>query len=129
MAGLVISLEAKVGDRIEKGDRIAVIEAMKMRRPIHSPRSGTVQEILVKEGETVEADNILMALNRMFNKILIANRGEIAIRVTRACREMGISSVAVFSEADKDALFTKYADESYPIGPAAANQSYLNIRR
>jgi pyruvate/oxaloacetate carboxyltransferase len=62
MAGLVISLEAKVGDRIENGDRIAVIEAMKMRRPIHSPRSGTVQEILVKEGETVEADNILMAL-------------------------------------------------------------------
>jgi pyruvate carboxylase subunit A len=65
----------------------------------------------------------------MFNKILIANRGEIAIRVARACREMGISSVAVFSEADRDALFTKFADESYPIGPAAANQSYLNIAR
>jgi pyruvate carboxylase subunit A len=65
----------------------------------------------------------------MFNKVLIANRGEIAIRVARACREMGISSVAVFSEADKDALFTKYADESYPIGPAAVNQSYLNIPR
>jgi pyruvate/oxaloacetate carboxyltransferase len=62
MAGLVISLEVKVGDRIEKGNQIAVIEAMKMRRPIHSPRSGIVQEILVKEGETVEADNVLMAL-------------------------------------------------------------------
>jgi pyruvate carboxylase subunit A len=63
----------------------------------------------------------------MIEKILIANRGEIAIRVMRACREMGIASVAVFSEADKDALFTKYADESHLIGPAAASQSYLNI--
>jgi pyruvate carboxylase subunit A len=63
----------------------------------------------------------------MIKKILIANRGEIAVRVMRACREMGIASVAVFSEADKDALFAKYADESHWIGPAAASQSYLNI--
>ena len=63
------------------------------------------------------------------NKILIANRGEIAIRVMRACREMGIASVAVFSEADKDALFVKYADESFPIGPAPSSMSYLNIEK
>jgi pyruvate carboxylase subunit A len=63
------------------------------------------------------------------NKILIANRGEIAIRVMRACREMGIASVAVFSEADKDALFVKYADESYPIGPAPSSMSYLKIEK
>jgi pyruvate carboxylase subunit A len=63
------------------------------------------------------------------NKILIANRGEIAIRVMRACREMGIPSVAVYSEADKDALFTKYADEAYCIGPPPATASYLNIRK
>ena len=65
----------------------------------------------------------------MVNKILIANRGEIAIRVMRACREMGIASVAVYSEADKEALFTKYADEAYCIGPPPATASYLNIRK
>jgi pyruvate carboxylase subunit A len=65
----------------------------------------------------------------MIHKILIANRGEIAIRVMRACREMGIISVAVYSEADKEALFTKYADEAYCIGPPPATVSYLNIKK
>ncbi len=63
----------------------------------------------------------------MFNKILIANRGEIAIRVMRACRELGISTVAVYSEADKNALFAKYADEAVFIGPAPSRESYLKI--
>jgi acetyl-CoA carboxylase, biotin carboxylase subunit len=62
----------------------------------------------------------------MFSKILIANRGEIAIRIIRACKEMGIATVAVFSEADRDALHVSLADESYCIGPAPAAQSYLN---
>jgi acetyl-CoA carboxylase, biotin carboxylase subunit len=63
----------------------------------------------------------------MFEKILIANRGEIALRVQRACRELGIKTVAVHSEADKDTKYVKLADESVCIGPAASNLSYLNI--
>ncbi len=65
----------------------------------------------------------------MFQKILIANRGEIAVRIIRACREMGIKTVAVYSEADKDALHTLLADEAICIGPAPSAQSYLNMER
>ena len=63
----------------------------------------------------------------MFSKILIANRGEIAVRVIRACKEMGISTVAVFSEADREALHVSLADESVCIGPAPVQESYLNM--
>ena len=59
----------------------------------------------------------------MFKKILIANRGEIAVRVMRACREMGIKTVAVFSDVDRDALHVRFADEAYCIGPPPARES------
>ncbi|MCP4584006.1 MAG: acetyl-CoA carboxylase biotin carboxylase subunit, partial [candidate division Zixibacteria bacterium] len=65
----------------------------------------------------------------MFKKILIANRGEIAIRVAAACRQLGILSVAVYSEPDRTAKHVRYTDEAYLIGPAAPLESYLNINR
>ena len=63
----------------------------------------------------------------MFKKVLIANRGEIALRVIRACKELGIKTVAVYSTADKESLHVKFADEAVCIGPALSSQSYLSI--
>ena len=64
----------------------------------------------------------------MFKKVLIANRGEIAVRIIRACRELGIHTVAVYSTADRNALHAQIADEAVCIGPAPSKDSYLNVR-
>ena len=65
----------------------------------------------------------------MFSKILIANRGEIALRIVRACRELGIRTVSVYSQADAESLHVRFADEAICIGQAAGKNSYLNISK
>lgn len=65
----------------------------------------------------------------MFRKVLIANRGEIAVRIIRACREMGIRTAAVYSEADRDAMHVRLADEAVCIGPASPKDSYLRMEQ
>ena len=65
----------------------------------------------------------------MSHKLLIANRGEIACRIIKTCRKIGIKTVAIYSDADTNALFVKMADEAYNVGPSPSSQSYLNINK
>ena len=116
-----------VGKTVKKGDIVCIIEAMKVMNEIKAPCDGTVTSILVENEALVEYDQALMVIEEKFKKILIANRGEIAVRIIRCCKEMGIEAVAVYSSADATSLHVQLADEAYCIGPAKSSESYLNM--
>src|SRR5712692_2904457 len=82
---------------------------------------------MVNQWSSVNRYSELSRPRKLFKKILIANRGEIALRIIRACRELGISTVAVHSTADANALHVRFADEAVCIGPPPSKDSYLNI--
>ena len=122
----------EVGATVKEGDPICIVEAMKIMNEIEADAAGTITKVLVENGQAVEygqapVHHRVSAPPTMFKKILIANRGEIALRIQRACREMGIRSVVVYSEADRDAKYVKLADEAVCIGPPPSALSYLNM--
>ena len=103
-------------------------EASKASRTVTIPLK-EYDEIKREEGFIKNQTFIEVILIHMINKILIANRGEIAVRIIRTCREMGIKTVAIFSEIDRTSPHVLKADEAYCVGPAPSIESYLNINK
>ena len=127
----------EVGDTVKEGETLCIIEAMKLMNEIEADAAGTSRRSWSRTASrsstasrcSSSTDGALTwrEARQVFDKILIANRGEIALRIQRACRELGIKTVVVHSEADRDAKYVQLADESVCIGPPPSAQSYLNI--
>ena len=122
------------GDPVKEGQVLCIIEAMKLMNEIEAEVSGEIVKMFVSNGQPVEYGMPLFGIRKtlmntqfMFKKILIANRGEIALRVICACKELGIKAVAIYSEADRNSLHVRFADEAICIGPPRLQDSYLNV--
>ena len=128
----------QVGDEVAANQTLCIVEAMKLMNEITAEEMGTVREVCLEDASPVEFGTAAV-LHRtpcdprrgrpgeriMFGKVLVANRGEVALRIMRACKELGVKTVAVYSTEDANTYPVQYADEAVCIGPAQANQSYL----
>src|SRR5690606_14778843 len=120
----------EAGQHVEKARPFCIVEAMKLMNEIDAEFPCTILEILAENGKPVEyGDNVFRVKKAwtVYRRVLVANRGEIAVRVIRACRELGISTVAIHSQADEHALHVRLADEAVCVGPAESRRSYLHV--
>ena len=115
------------GETVEVGEVIGLIEVMKSFIEVHADISGKIVKFLVDSEEPVMAGQARRGDVNGFLRLLIANRGEIAVRIQRAARELGMTTIQAHSVADADSLAVKMADKAVSIGPPHAAKSYLNI--
>ena len=123
----------QAGDEVAADTVVAIVETMKLMNSVHAGTAGRVARICVENGEFAPLGTTLLLIaghvngSRVLRRVLVANRGEIAVRVIRTCRRLGIETVLTVSDADAESLPARLADRVIRIGPAPASASYLNV--